>query len=429
MPDATPTCPVCQKPATKRCSKCRAVSYCSFACQKHAWPEHKVVCGWTMEEPEEEEKKDDAFASFVKMRQEQRKKQEEAKEKIKDEITELLAGLVGTPKDPMLHFQIAFKYLNVGRKDEAVESFGKSLDLLMSTSPNATLEAEALRLGPQLLQSAIIGRGEANYEFETGVAEKLVELAEKVGPSLATLRPLALSHARRAHAAYLARRRLSARAIEEYRLADAAAKPNRDLKALKLLPDLEMAVAHENPAGEVRSRHADAAVAAAREAVAWTPVDKDEGREALDSRMLLARIIYGNLCLRAAPAAPLEDATSTSLVVAAEQAAVSAHSAALRSEAPGEANLKVDGTEPLAVEAFELAVAIERDARAKAMEVHTDLASLLMSKLRGAGLEMVEAVAGSGVFMPKGALLAAAQVGAPAAAEAEGGPLDLEAVD
>ena len=81
MPDATPTCPVCQKPATKRCSKCRAVSYCSFACQKHAWPEHKVVCGWTMEEPEEEEKKDDAFASFVKMRQEQRKKQEEAKEK------------------------------------------------------------------------------------------------------------------------------------------------------------------------------------------------------------------------------------------------------------------------------------------------------------------------------------------------------------
>ena len=37
-------CVVCAKPATSRCSKCKATAYCSQDCQKHDWPTHKLTC-------------------------------------------------------------------------------------------------------------------------------------------------------------------------------------------------------------------------------------------------------------------------------------------------------------------------------------------------------------------------------------------------
>ena len=41
---ATPTCPHCGGPGALRCAGCRAVHYCSRACQKAAWPGHKAHC-------------------------------------------------------------------------------------------------------------------------------------------------------------------------------------------------------------------------------------------------------------------------------------------------------------------------------------------------------------------------------------------------
>ena len=42
---STTTCRVCQKPnATKRCSRCNIVWYCSPECQKKDWKTHKPVC-------------------------------------------------------------------------------------------------------------------------------------------------------------------------------------------------------------------------------------------------------------------------------------------------------------------------------------------------------------------------------------------------
>ena len=39
------TCPVCQQAnATKRCSRCNAVWYCSPECQRKHWTIHKPVC-------------------------------------------------------------------------------------------------------------------------------------------------------------------------------------------------------------------------------------------------------------------------------------------------------------------------------------------------------------------------------------------------
>jgi hypothetical protein len=37
-------CVVCSKPATSRCSRCKAVSYCSKQCQVENWKQHKDLC-------------------------------------------------------------------------------------------------------------------------------------------------------------------------------------------------------------------------------------------------------------------------------------------------------------------------------------------------------------------------------------------------
>jgi hypothetical protein len=38
-------CAVCHEDGPKNCSKCKKISYCSIACQRKDWPEHKLVCG------------------------------------------------------------------------------------------------------------------------------------------------------------------------------------------------------------------------------------------------------------------------------------------------------------------------------------------------------------------------------------------------
>ena len=38
------TCAVCGKPSTQRCARCKSVHYCSKACQRTAWPKHKLTC-------------------------------------------------------------------------------------------------------------------------------------------------------------------------------------------------------------------------------------------------------------------------------------------------------------------------------------------------------------------------------------------------
>lgn len=39
-----PTCHVCAKPATNKCSRCKSTWYCSTECQKADWQKHKVSC-------------------------------------------------------------------------------------------------------------------------------------------------------------------------------------------------------------------------------------------------------------------------------------------------------------------------------------------------------------------------------------------------
>jgi TPR repeat protein len=41
---ATPPCAACGAPATSRCAACAGAHYCSAACQRAAWPHHKVAC-------------------------------------------------------------------------------------------------------------------------------------------------------------------------------------------------------------------------------------------------------------------------------------------------------------------------------------------------------------------------------------------------
>lgn len=39
-------CETCKevKEGMKVCSKCKSAYYCSYECQKKAWPEHKITC-------------------------------------------------------------------------------------------------------------------------------------------------------------------------------------------------------------------------------------------------------------------------------------------------------------------------------------------------------------------------------------------------
>ena len=42
--NASLSCEVCGGPGKLRCGACKTARYCSAACQKTAWPEHKLVC-------------------------------------------------------------------------------------------------------------------------------------------------------------------------------------------------------------------------------------------------------------------------------------------------------------------------------------------------------------------------------------------------
>jgi serine/threonine protein kinase len=38
-------CGKCGEPASKKCSKCKSIAYCSVDCQKVHWKDHKPECG------------------------------------------------------------------------------------------------------------------------------------------------------------------------------------------------------------------------------------------------------------------------------------------------------------------------------------------------------------------------------------------------
>jgi hypothetical protein len=41
---APAVCVGCGKPTTARCARCRVAHFCSRACQRDLWPQHKLVC-------------------------------------------------------------------------------------------------------------------------------------------------------------------------------------------------------------------------------------------------------------------------------------------------------------------------------------------------------------------------------------------------
>ena len=42
--DENAKCKVCKKTATKRCSRCKAIYYCSRECQIKDWITHRFIC-------------------------------------------------------------------------------------------------------------------------------------------------------------------------------------------------------------------------------------------------------------------------------------------------------------------------------------------------------------------------------------------------
>jgi tetratricopeptide (TPR) repeat protein len=380
-------CAFCGKPGTKRCGKCRAVWYCSVACQTTSWPQHKTKCG-EMAEKQSSLDPDSELGRIVQMRREQEKMQAKAKVATQDQVTELLATLISIPRDPETHFKLAYAYSALYRVAEAVEALGKALTYLLTTHPSAELELEVLRRAPPLLERALVGRGEADWLAEEQVARQLIDFVERVVPlhrgGTPSARPTtakaatpdllqsAMSCARRALAGYLARRRQHADCIAQLELADEGMqqelKGARDLKALKMIADEAMALAHETDAGsEQRMAHVARAIRAAREALSATP--SSDVKAVVEARMLLARMLYTSVTIRSAPkAAEGVKALETGAAPLAPS---------------GDSSFHVQGDADAAVvrEAYELAEVVRKSAMEQGMTIYAEMASMLQGYL------------------------------------------------
>jgi len=205
------------------------------------------------------------------------------------------------------------------------------------------------------------------------VATQLVALAGRLGERCPTG---ALSHARRALATTLQRRGKQAEASAQLRLADAAMAPGRDTIALRALADGLMAQAYTATVADgARAALVDAAVAAAREAVGATA--RADSLDLIESQVVLARSLYGALCMPLAP--------STAIVVRGSTGG------GLPSE-PWCESLTVSSEQPMAREAFALAQEISREAKRKGHAVYAELADLLSSRLERAGNRHMESL-------------------------------------
>ena len=355
--------PGCKAAGSKKCGNCKAVGYCKVACQRDHWPEHKAVCSKLLDH-RVAGAPDNEFASF----QERMRQRQHAHAAAKEQVTELLATLIGTPNSPVTHANLAFAYRELMRPADAIESLSKALMLLLTSHPDADTEVEILSRAPVLVESALVGRSKADDDWyaEVAVAAQLVQLAERLGPSGCP--PNALSNARRTLAHTHKRRGCHAEAVAMFHSADAAAAPLRDLKALQEIPDVEMSLAHteQEPKREV---HTAAAVAAARAALEAAPRGDSAHMEA---EMLLARIIYASLCLANAPRSPIIRRQTIPGMLPSDSWADT---------------LRLAPNEPLALEAQRLAQSVRAEAtRRGTHRVWNDLAALLCEKLERAGL-------------------------------------------
>ena len=337
----------------------------------------KQAAGDTAEENREFAEDPNSFSAFMKQRNQQKKQQELAIAALRDEATTLLAMMISTPKEPSLHLKLSITYLQLGRKDEAVESLGKALKFLLTTHPSAETELEALRHAPALLEAALLGRGQADWATEEVVARNLIKLAEKIGPQHAALGAddalVCISAARRAFAGYLARNGKRAACIEQLKLADETIRPARDLVSLMRIPDEAMHLAHEVQAGPERAGHVVFAVEAARDALATALAARGEVEALvlLQARFLLARTLYGRLLISQAPEQPVKDRTVVS--------------EALPSDSWSD-SLKVQGTDADAMEAYRLAGEIQSEAKRLNNHIYVELGSMLQDRLQAAGL-------------------------------------------
>lgn len=312
----------------------------------------------------------DARADFMSRLEQQRTAQASARE----EIVEQLAILVGAPKDPAVHAKLGFAYARALQPADMIESFSNALSLVLSTHPNADVEAELLACAPNLVERALIGRsGDCDFSAEAVLAQQLITLAERLGPQSCPAN--ALANARRTLGSTQRRCGKYADAVTMFRLADEAARPGFDLQALREIPDVELFLAHAAE-GPERTAHAEAAIAAARKALAATP-ESDEIALA-ESCMLLARVLYSRLCLAHAP--PM----SVLLCRPRETVPGILHSD------PWSESLRLQPDDAMALESHALAAIVKSEAaRLGGLDVWHNLADLLTGRLEAAGLKPI----------------------------------------
>ena len=379
MPDSTP-CVMCKAPrATKRCGKCRAVWYCSAHCQREHWTVHKVVCGWgdadkaapaAADSGSNGDDDPNSLANFMKKRNAEKAQQAKELERLREEATDIVAALVGQPRDPALHLSLATKYLQLYRRDEAVEALGKAVDLLMSAaSPAAAAESDVLRLGPSLLGPRLWG---AAGSISEGGGRRASAGGARRQPAAAAAAAVSGSSGGRRRGAR-SRRTWRARGTPTPSTNCAARRvmgPARDHQALG--PTRPHGARARGGGGRRRAPTCADGVAAAQ---------ARGGRSgSVEPRMLLARILYARILLRAAPSAPIRGR------------AIAVVPGALPND-PWEEALTVAADDADALEANGIASAVRAELSARSLgdivrrpNVYADLAALLQSKLSRAGL-------------------------------------------
>ena len=380
MPDVASkgVCAFCGKPGTKRCGGCRSTWYCSTACQRTCWPEHKGVCEVIATESKAPIG-DASLAAFVAQRKKQEKEQEKNREKMKDKVTELLSGLITKPRDPEIHFELAYLYAALFRQAEAVQTLGQAMTYLLTTHPSAEMELDILRRAPPLLESALLGRGEADWLAEESVAQQLIEFVERVVPLHAPTAANALtlhssmSCARRALAGYHSRTKKHKECVAQLTLADECMRPLRDLEALKKIPDEESTLAHAADASATRAAHMKSAIRAARENLSAVQAGLNAGmadrQQLVEAKMLLARMLFTSLAIPAAPAKGAKESATPEEALPAEAWAES---------------VRACDIDDIMLEARSVAEQVCAEGEPLGMRVIVQMAQMLLERLEGA---------------------------------------------
>ena len=255
---------ICGLPGTKRCSRCKAVWYCSAECQKAAWAAHRTSCKACATDGSKDEDRSSFRGGFF----------------AKNETP---TTPLGRASDCMSDMEV---YVRENRAAKASSALSGVLDELLENALPDEFVGSALGRGCKVLMLAVSGR--VQLDDEIICAEKLIRVASRLEPDASKPQPY-LSSARRAFSKVYKQCGRHQDAVSMLDLAIEAAAPARDILSIRARAEAYLGLAgSEAKQSTAQAAAIDAAVADAR--TVYAMVAKEDEMFVAD-QMQLARLI------------------------------------------------------------------------------------------------------------------------------------------